>query len=298
MQFSPEAGQLKCPHCGHTQAMIAGSSVKAHEFTDTVAGHLLQPMSDKALQVSCSACGSVISFEPPEVAGVCSFCGTAIVAQPKAADPLIAPDGVLPVKLPKPEALSRLQKWLSSRWFAPSALQRLARPEGLNGVYLPFWTYYFHADSDYAGERGEHYYTTETYTETDSSGNSVTRTREVQHTRWISAVPVDLSRTSFVSSAIVSSSRYFPSRSAAARSAFCRRGISNTGQSCLPRRLGASPARARKMSCPSGCQSGPSRELIVAGCFAHASNPDALCRASIAVAARCPASRSYAAPKR
>ena len=187
MQFNPEAGQLKCAHCGQTRALISGSSVAAHEFTGAVAGHLLQPITAQAMQVTCTGCGSVVAFEPPEVAGTCSFCGTAIVAQPKAADPLLAPDGVLPFKVPKQNALARLQQWLSSRWFAPGALKRLARPEGLNGVYLPFWAYYCHTESDYTGERGEHYYTTETYTERDSSGNMVERTREVQHTNWYSA---------------------------------------------------------------------------------------------------------------
>ena len=184
MEFNPESGQLKCAHCGNMQAFIAGSSVKAHEFTGTVAVHLLQPITTQALQVTCTGCGSVVAFEPPEVARNCSFCGTAIVAQPKAADPLIAPDGVLPFKVAKPSALTQLQQWLGSRWFAPSALQRLARPEGLNGVYLPFWTYYCHTESAYTGERGEHYYTTETYTDRDSDGNTVERTREVQHTAW------------------------------------------------------------------------------------------------------------------
>lgn len=179
MQFNPETGQLKCPHCGNTQALIAGAAVRAHEFTAAVAGHPLQPLSDKALQVTCSGCGSVVAFEPPEVAGTCSFCGTAIVAQPKAADPLIAPDGVLPVKVPKQGALTQLQTWLGSRWFAPNALKRLARPEGINGVYLPFWNYYFHTQSDYTGERGEHYY------ESESDGRG--GTRQVQHTRWYSA---------------------------------------------------------------------------------------------------------------
>jgi len=187
MQFNPEAGQLKCAHCGRTQALIAGSTVSAHEFTGTIASHLLQPITAQALQVTCAGCGSVVAFEPPEVAGICSFCGTAMVAEPKAADPLIAPDGVLPFKVPKQGAFTQLQKWLSSRWFAPNALKRLARPDGMNGVYLPFWTYYCHADSTYSGERGEHYYVTETYTDRDSSGNTVERTREVQHTRWYPA---------------------------------------------------------------------------------------------------------------
>src|SRR5258708_5284891 len=184
MQLKPESGQLKCAACGHTQALIAGSTVTAHEFTGTVASHLLQPITAQALQVTCSGCGSVVALDPPEVAGRCSFCGTAIVAQTKAADPLIAPDGVMPVKLPKQNALTQLQQWLSSRWFAPNALKRLARPEGINGVYLPFWNYYCHAESSYTGQRGEHYYVTETYTDRDSSGNTVERTREVQHTNW------------------------------------------------------------------------------------------------------------------
>src|SRR5260370_27252391 len=148
MQFSPESSQLKCAHCGQTQAMIAGSTVTAHDFNGAVAGHQLQPITANALHVTCTGCGSVVACEPPEVAGTCSFCGTAIVAQPKAADPLIAPDVVLPVKLPKQGALTRLQQWLSSRWFAPNALKRLARPDGINGVYLPLWSYYFHTASD------------------------------------------------------------------------------------------------------------------------------------------------------
>ena len=184
MHFSPETGRLKCPNCGNTQALITGSSVTPHEFASVSASHTLRPITDRALQVTCTGCGSIVAFEPPEVAGNCSFCGAPIVAQPKTADPLIAPDGVLPVKLPKQKALTQLKEWLSSLWFAPSALQRLAQPDGINGVYLPFWTYYFHCDSEYTGERGEHYYETETYSETDGNGQTVERTREVQRTRW------------------------------------------------------------------------------------------------------------------
>src|SRR5258708_26266181 len=182
MQFNPESGQLKCAHCGQTQAMIAGSTVTAHDFNGAVAGHQLQPITANALQVTCTGCGSVVAFEPPEVAGTCSFCGTAIVAQPKAADPLIAPDGVLPFKVPKQGALGSLQHWLSSRWFAPNALKRLARQDGINGVYLPFLTYYCHTQNDYSGEPGEHYYTTENNPQRDNSRNTADRTRQSHHT--------------------------------------------------------------------------------------------------------------------
>jgi hypothetical protein len=80
--------------------------VPRHDFDEFVAAGAakLQPLTGQALQVSCDGCGSVVAFEPPEVAGLCPFCGSALVAQAKAADPLIAPDALLPAKIPKEQA--------------------------------------------------------------------------------------------------------------------------------------------------------------------------------------------------
>ncbi len=77
----------------------------------------------------------------------------------------------------------RLLQWISSLWFAPSALAQAAEAGSLNGVYLPFWTYDAQTSTDYAGERGEDYWETETYTET-VDGKSETKTRQVMKTRW------------------------------------------------------------------------------------------------------------------
>jgi hypothetical protein len=54
-------------------------------------------------------------------------------------------------------------------------------------VYLPFWTYDCRTSSDYRGERGDDYYTTETYTTRNSAGETVTQTRQVRQTRWTAA---------------------------------------------------------------------------------------------------------------
>jgi hypothetical protein len=50
-------------------------------------------------------------------------------------------------------------------------------------VYIPYWTYDTDTDSKYTGQRGEHYYVTESYSTTEN-GKSVTKTRQVQKTRW------------------------------------------------------------------------------------------------------------------
>jgi len=191
MHFDPETGGMKCAFCGHTEALGPSTvEIHAHPIEEAMAqidSKLMTPLSAQTFEVSCESCGSAVLFEPPEVAGACPFCGMAIVAQPKAADPLIAPDAVLPVKVAKAAAQAEVRAWLSSRWFAPGALQRMAQSEGIGGVYLPFWTYASETASRYEGQRGEHYWVTENYTEIDSNGNSVQRSREVRHTRWHSA---------------------------------------------------------------------------------------------------------------
>ena len=191
MEFDPQSGGMKCRFCGHAEAIApSAASVRVHTLEEGLAeaaSMAQKPHGDGALEVTCNGCGSVVAFQPPEVAGVCPFCAAAIVAQPKAADPLIAPDGVLPAKLPQAQAQTRVRQWLAARWFAPSALKRMAQQEGIAGVYLPFWDWAADTGSVYTGERGEHYWETEYYTETDSNGRAVQRERQVQHTRWYPA---------------------------------------------------------------------------------------------------------------
>jgi hypothetical protein len=96
----------------------------------------------------------------------------------------VAPESLLPFSASLSQATDAVKKWLSSRWFAPNALKKLAYQESIEGIYLPFWTYDAHTVSHYVGQRGEYYYDTETYIETDQQGNRVTRTRQVRRIRW------------------------------------------------------------------------------------------------------------------
>ncbi len=186
LDFDPQTGMMKCQSCGNTVPVPESTAaVEAHALEEALAH--LTPLSAEALEVSCDGCGSVVVFEPPEVAGACSFCGAMIVAQPKAADPMIAPDAVLPVKVTKDVAQGEVRDWISSRWFAPNALKKMAQQDGIAAVYLPYWTYCADTSSEYTGQRGVHYYTTEYYTETDSNGNSVQRSRQVMETAWTAA---------------------------------------------------------------------------------------------------------------
>jgi len=187
LQFSPEGGCLTCPYCGRQERIApAEASVEERSYE-----HYLRQLPDRlstlaegALEVGCQTCGATVTFTPPLVAGECDFCGSPLVAQPRSADPVVAPEGVLPFRITRDSAAEAVRDWIASRWFAPNALKKFAAHDGLGGVYLPFWTYDAYAASRYTGERGEHYYTSETYTERDAGGREVTKTRQVRHTRW------------------------------------------------------------------------------------------------------------------
>ena len=184
--FEPVDGCLTCPYCGRQERIegVGGVEERGYEEYLRPRPERMGTLAANALEVKCQSCGAVTTFAPPEVAGECDFCGAKIVAQPTSADPLLAPEGVLPFRVPQDGATGAVRKWLSSLWFAPNALKKLAAHEGLGGVYIPFWTYDAYTSSRYTGERGEYYYTTETYTERDAQGRNVTKTRQVRHTRW------------------------------------------------------------------------------------------------------------------
>lgn len=190
LEFDPKSGRLKCIYCSHEEDISQGEDdVQEIAYDDFLSTQNVKTvlLSETALEVSCPSCRAQVTFEPPDVAGKCPFCGTSIVSQGEKAHPVVEPSGVIPCKVTKKIAQTSVYKWLGNNWFLPKALQKLAQQEGMQGVYLPFWTYDTQTESDYTGNRGEYYYVTESYTVTDSEGKTTSETREVQHTRWYPA---------------------------------------------------------------------------------------------------------------
>jgi hypothetical protein len=95
----------------------------------------------------------------------------------------IVPDSLLPFKIDGRTAGEQFKTWVTSRWFAPNDLAERAQRATIDGVYLPYYTYDTRTLAQYTGSRGEHYYETESYR--DSEGK--TQTRQVRKTRWYPA---------------------------------------------------------------------------------------------------------------
>jgi predicted RNA-binding Zn-ribbon protein involved in translation (DUF1610 family) len=183
LSFAPGTKSLKCPYCGVLNE-IAGDDTPIEELDFQTQ---LQALSDQqetheSVVVHCDGCGAESTLPPGQTAGLCPFCGRAIVAT-ATTKLLIKPKSLLPFAVERNRANGQFAQWLGGLWFAPSALKNAAESGKLNGVYLPAWTFDAQTTSDYTGQRGDYYYVTETYTET-VNGRQETRTRQVRHTRW------------------------------------------------------------------------------------------------------------------
>ncbi|MEV2239215.1 hypothetical protein [Micromonospora sp. NPDC049891] len=184
VEHAPGTAALHCPYCGHRQEIAgAGRQVREHAYAELARLPRKPAANVGAYTFVCPGCGA--RTDSDALAKRCQFCATPLVAE-HAAGELIAPEAVLPFAVDRAGVRTALGGWCRSRWFAPNSLKKVSETETLQGTYLPHWTFDARTVSNYRGQRGDHYYVTETYTET-VNGQQETRTRQVRRTRWRSA---------------------------------------------------------------------------------------------------------------
>lgn len=190
VQFDPRSRSLKCPYCGHETKIEEedDDEVQERDF-DAYASKLSRSgargvIAGYSTQVRCTGCGAMVLLEDKVVTEDCPFCGTHLENKPEHVEGMIAPESLIPFGVDLRAARDSFISWLHSLWFAPTKLKLLALLGKLTGVYIPYWTYDAMTYTRYRGMRGDNYTVTETYTDRDAQGNSVTRTRTVVRTRW------------------------------------------------------------------------------------------------------------------
>ena len=134
------------------------------------------------VQVRCETCGAEIVVPADRKTTSCPYCASpAVVERPPTAD-RPAPNWVVPFLLNEAQAAAVVQRWVrQSSIFSRSGF-RSAIPSRTHGLYLPAYLYNATANSTYKAQIGEDYTETETYTTTDSKGNTQTHTRTVVRT--------------------------------------------------------------------------------------------------------------------
>ncbi|HEX2969266.1 MAG TPA: hypothetical protein VHO46_09175 [Bacteroidales bacterium] len=184
LRFEPGTSHLVCPYCGTENEIIVPTSIiEELDFEKYISEADNSPVQEIAT-VKCQGCGAETTFNPNVVSDSCPCCGSPLSVKDATSTHTIKPKAIIPFAIDQKKAFEEFGKWISKLWFAPNKLKKFARnQEKLTGLYIPYWTYDSKTSSDYRGEKGTDYKTTETYT-AHENGRAVTKTRTVTHTRW------------------------------------------------------------------------------------------------------------------
>lgn len=178
---------MQCPFCGHQQQMPLQPDHQIDEIPiEEGYRRAARGLGVPVQTINCKDCGATVNVGEGERTTKCAFCGSHQVLQIETDAGAIRPESLVAFQIDKTVANDRFASWVSDLWFRPNDLKKMAKVHEMGGVYVPFWTFDAHVHSDWTAEAGYHYYETEEYTSYEN-GESVTRTRQVQHTRWESA---------------------------------------------------------------------------------------------------------------
>jgi predicted RNA-binding Zn-ribbon protein involved in translation (DUF1610 family) len=182
--YKPGTGAQHCPYCGQENTIAKSQeTVQELDLREHLARMSHQEELEECLTVTCPECAAEITTAANITSQPCPYCGSNIVASARSAKRL-KPKSLLPFRVEEKQAAGLFRQWIAKRWFAPSDLIRLSlRENRCSGMYVPYWTYDSRTTSSYQGQRGTHYWVTESYT-TRVNGRTVHHTRPVRKTRW------------------------------------------------------------------------------------------------------------------
>jgi len=185
LKYKPGTKHLKCDYCGtHNNIPQLDYKIQELDYHDYL--HTQSKKEEVAVEnfVDCGNCGATSSLEQDVTSALCPYCSTPLVIENVHTEHIIQPKSVLPFKLDKNEAKEKFKEWINGLWFAPNDLKKaVLNFDHFKGVYIPYWTFDTDTYTVYSGQRGEYYYETESYEETED-GETVTKTREVKKTKW------------------------------------------------------------------------------------------------------------------
>ncbi|MGB3150085.1 MAG: DNA helicase PriA [Maribacter sp.] len=181
LKFKPGSHQLNCEYCGYEEFIEQSKS----SFEELELAHYLKIVGENAYTetielLHCKNCGANQHVEENYKSLNCVYCGEPLIREDVETEGWILPGALVPFQLDVKKARTIFKTWAGSLWFAPDNLKKAALdPEGLHGLYIPYWTFDANLFASYQGQRGEYYYETQTY-----NSDKGKRTRQVRKTKW------------------------------------------------------------------------------------------------------------------
>ena len=141
--FDPQSGTYVCEYClskfSEKELYAEEQSAQSvqEEQTESTINESIQ---GGAVEYHCPSCGAEIITDETTAATFCFYCHNPIVLSGKL-DGEFLPDGVIPFKITKEEAIEKFQEWIQKKKFIPKGFYSKRQIEKLTGVYFPYWIY-------------------------------------------------------------------------------------------------------------------------------------------------------------
>ena len=183
--FNAKADKLVCEYCGFEETIPKSQEeIKEYSFNEYFAKPKATGLGTDNKTFKCNGCGATTSVSAQTISTECAFCGSKHVFEREAMSNMIRPESLVPFDVDKKVAVEKFRTWLAGKWFRPNDLKKKAQLDGIDGMYLPYWTYDAFTTSWWEAERGDYYYVTEWVLEKDSEGREREVEKQVRKTRW------------------------------------------------------------------------------------------------------------------
>ncbi len=180
--FDPRTQVMSCPFCGASdQVKVEIRPIRDYDLDlAEVEGNINWGTLKKVFH--CNNCGADSVVDGNTTSSFCAFCGSSQISGLDESAGM-APEGLIPFKITKTEAVENFTKWIKKRFFAPGALKNTYRKQSVSGAYIPFWSYSADSNSRYMAEAGRNYYVTERRP-TRKDGKTEMTEQKVKKTEW------------------------------------------------------------------------------------------------------------------
>lgn len=144
--FDPESGKYACEYCFSKFEKDDLPNEEQSEQSEQTK----QSGQAEAVEYHCPSCGAEIITDETTAATFCFYCHSPIVLSGKLEGEYL-PDGVIPFKITREEAVEKFQEWIGKKKFIPRGFYSKRQIEKLTGVYFPYWLYECETDGSMNG---------------------------------------------------------------------------------------------------------------------------------------------------
>lgn len=147
--FDPQSGKYACEYClsKFTQEQLEAGAQSGEERIEPQAEETAESTENAeaaeasgAVAYYCPSCGAQIITDETTAASFCFYCHNPIVLAGRLSGEYL-PDGVVPFKITKDEAIEKFKDWIGKKKFVPKGFYSPRQIEKMSGVYFPYWLY-------------------------------------------------------------------------------------------------------------------------------------------------------------